>query len=179
MIRRIQTLEATMAAIFLTGNASAYRRMPTRYPLAPCRVPLTSLFETRWLNAKAGDQVVLTGSLVVVLDGSALARAGEAAPASAGGGNLRAGREAATGGGGGIRGLTALGVRELTYRTCFVVCCVLPSNVAERLRRRGEESALENEVHTNKSLLFSMLVVVVVPYLLEVMIVMPVAVVVA
>ena len=61
---------------------------------------------------------------------------------------------------------------ELTYRTCFVACCVLPTNVAERLRRRGEESALENEGHMNESLLFSMVVVVVVPYLLEVMIVM-------
>ena len=68
--------------------------MSTRYPLAPCRVPLTSSFETRWVNAKAGDRVVLTGSLVVVPDGSALARAGEAAPASARGSNLRAGREA-------------------------------------------------------------------------------------
>ena len=70
------------------------------------------------------------------------------------------------------------------YWTCFVACCVLPSDVAERLRRRGEESALENEGYMNESLLFSMVVVVVVPYLLEVAIVtviqaMPVALVVA
>ena len=109
---------------------------------------------------------------MVVPDGSALARAEEAAPVSARGSNLRAGREAATGEGGGIHGLTALGVRELTYRTCFVACCVLPTDVVERLRRRGEESALENEGHMNESLLFNMVVVVVVPYLLEVMIVM-------
>ena len=106
-------------------------------------------------RAKAGDRVVLTGSLVVVPDGSALARAGEAARASASAGNLRAGREAATGGGGGVRGLAALGVRELTYRTCFVACCVLPSDVAERVRRRGEES-VDNEGHVNESWLFSM-----------------------
>jgi len=106
-------------------------------------------------RAKPGDRVVLTGSLVVVPDGSALARAGEAARASASAGNLRAGREAATGGGGGVRGLSALGVRELTYRTCFVACCVLPSDVAERVRRRGEESMLQNEGHVNESWLFS------------------------
>ena len=96
-------------------------------------------------RAKPGDRVVLTGSLVVVPDGSALARSGEAARASSGGGgggnNPRAGREAASGGGGGVRGLAALGVRELTYRTCFVACCVLPSDVAQRIRRRGVEAA--------------------------------------
>ena len=105
-------------------------------------------------RAKAGDRVVLTGSLVVVPDGSALARAGEAARASASAGNLRAGREAASGGGGGVRGLASLGVRELTYRTCFVACCVLPADVAERVRRRGEDS--ENEGYINESWLFSM-----------------------
>jgi len=107
-------------------------------------------------RAKAGDRVVLTGSLVVVPDGSALARAGDAARATASTGNFRAGREAASGGGGGIRGLAALGVRELTYRTCFVACCVLPSDVAERVRRRGEESVLRDEGHVNESWLFSM-----------------------
>ena len=106
-------------------------------------------------RAKAGDRVVLTGSLVVVPDGSALARAGEAARASAANPGARAGRDAATGGGGGVRGLTALGVRELTYRTCFVACCVLPSDVAERVRRRGEDSA-SDEGHIKESWLFSM-----------------------
>jgi len=105
-------------------------------------------------RAKAGDRVVLTGSLVVVPDGSALARAGEAARAS-GGNDGRSGKEAATGGGGGIRGLAALGVRELTYRTCFVACCVLPTDVAERVRRRGEESS-RDEGYINESFLFSM-----------------------
>ena len=107
-------------------------------------------------RAKAGDRVVLTGSLVVVPDGSALARAGEAARASGNNNHLgRAGREAATGGGGGIRGLAALGVRELTYRTCFVACCVLPSDTAERVQRRGEETSRE-EGYINESWLFSM-----------------------
>jgi DNA replication licensing factor MCM6 len=111
-------------------------------------------------RAKPGDRVVLTGSLVVVPDGSALARAGEAARASssASGGNLRAGKEAASGGGGGVRGLAALGVRELTYRTCFVACCVLPSDVAERIRRRNEGAALHggHDGFVNESWLFGM-----------------------
>ncbi|KAL9181278.1 hypothetical protein ACHAXT_010083 [Thalassiosira profunda] len=91
-------------------------------------------------RAKAGDRVVLTGSLVVVPDSSALARAGDAARAS-GPPRGTAGREAASGGGGGVKGLAALGVRELTYRTCFVAGCVLPSDVAERVRQQGEEGA--------------------------------------
>lgn len=106
-------------------------------------------------RAKAGDRVVLTGSLVVVPDGSALARAGEAARASGNNSGARSGKEAAGGGGGGVRGLAALGVRELTYRTCFVACCVLPSDVAERVKRRGEESS-KDEGYINESFLFSM-----------------------
>ena len=106
-------------------------------------------------RAKAGDRVVLTGSLVVIPDGSALARAGEAARASASNPRGRAGREEATVGGAGVRGLAALGVRELTYRTCFVACCVLPSDVAERVRKRGEENSRE-EGYVNESWLFGM-----------------------
>ena len=104
-------------------------------------------------RAKAGDRVVLTGSLVVVPDGSALARAGEAARAGGGNPGARAGREAASGGGGGVRGLAALGVRELTYRTCFVAGCVMPSDVANRVRVRGNALA-ENEGYVHESWLF-------------------------
>lgn len=86
-------------------------------------------------RAKAGDVCVFTGSLVVIPDGSALARAGESAiatrqnPGRGGGGGTN---EAATGGGGGVRGLKALGVKELTYKTCFVVSSVLPADVVAR-----------------------------------------------
>lgn len=75
-------------------------------------------------RVKAGDRCVLTGSLVVVPDGSALARAGEAPRAVAGRGGPGGPSDAAKGGGGGVGGLAALGVRELTYRTCFVANCV-------------------------------------------------------
>ena len=85
-------------------------------------------------RAKAGDVCVFTGSLVVIPDASALARAGEAAVATRDGrvGGARGNNEAATGGGGGVRGLKALGVRELTYRTCYVVSSVLPAEVVAR-----------------------------------------------
>jgi DNA replication licensing factor MCM6 len=68
-------------------------------------------------RAKAGDAVVFTGSLVVLPDGSALARSGEAPQRTRGGDQQN--------GGGGVSGLKALGVRELTYRTCFVASSVI------------------------------------------------------
>ena len=72
-------------------------------------------------HCKAGDKCVFTGSLVVLPDGSALARAGDATK------GVRP-SDAARGGGGGVQGLKALGVRELTYRTCFVATSVLPAD---------------------------------------------------
>ena len=75
-------------------------------------------------HCKAGDKCIFTGSLVVLPDGSALSRAGEAAQAS----SRPRPSDAASGGGGGVSGLKALGVRELTYRTCFVATCVLPAD---------------------------------------------------
>ena len=88
-------------------------------------------------RAKAGDRCVFTGALVVLPDGSALARAGEAP---------RAARFAAAGGGaaategGGVQGLKATGVRELTYRTCFVAATVLP---VDALARASKQEARE------------------------------------
>jgi DNA replication licensing factor MCM6 len=81
-------------------------------------------------RAKAGDKCVFTGSMIVIPDGSALARTGEAPRA------FRKGTgpsDAATGGGGGVSGLKALGIRELTYRTCFVASCVLPVDAMARI----------------------------------------------
>ena len=74
---------------------------------------------------KAGDVCRITGYLVVLPDGSALSRAGEV-PQSVkrreGGQNNSASQA-----GGGVSGLAALGVRELTYRTALVACTVWPS----------------------------------------------------
>ena len=87
-------------------------------------------------RVKAGDQCLLVGSLVVLPDGSALARAGEA-PVVAKHNHHRA-SDAATGGGGGVMGLT--GAKELTYRTCFVVSSVLP--MTEQATKGGCWSSL-------------------------------------
>ncbi|GKY98716.1 hypothetical protein MPSEU_000827900 [Mayamaea pseudoterrestris] len=81
-------------------------------------------------RAKAGDKCIFVGSLVVIPDGSALARSGEAPRSMRRGGG---GNDAAAGGGGGVGGLKALGVRELTYRTCFVANCVLPIDAMARI----------------------------------------------
>jgi DNA replication licensing factor MCM6 len=91
-------------------------------------------------RAKAGDKCIFSGSLVVIPDGSALARAGEAPQGASG--RIR-GSDAATGGGGGVRGLKQLGMRELTYRTCFVASSVIPM---EAVARAGSVAGLANLV---------------------------------
>jgi DNA replication licensing factor MCM6 len=83
-------------------------------------------------RCKAGDKCIFTGTFVVLPDGSALARAGEA-PVS----KTRP-SDAATGGGGGVQGLKALGVRELTYRTCFVATSVLPADSLKHANRNEQ-----------------------------------------
>jgi len=85
-------------------------------------------------RCKAGDSVVFVGSLVVIPDGSALARAGEAPQSSR---DIRRNDEASGGGGGGVRGLKVLGVRELTYRTCFVATSVLPVDALARYKSQS------------------------------------------
>jgi DNA replication licensing factor MCM6 len=77
-------------------------------------------------RAKAGDRCSITGCLVVIPDGSALARAGEAPRALSQRNNGPNNTQ-------GVRGLASLGVRELTYRTCFVASCVLPSDTMTRI----------------------------------------------
>lgn len=94
-------------------------------------------------RAKAGDQCVFTGTLVVIPDGSALARAGEAPKSTKMGSRTS---DVASGGGGGVRGLKALGVRELTYRTCFIASSVLPTDALSR--------AANANSHATASLLF-------------------------
>lgn len=82
-------------------------------------------------RAKAGDKIIFTGTLLVVPDASALARAGESTLMQKGGvgGGHRGGGGAAGGDdGGGVTGLKKLGVRELTYRTAFLACSALPAD---------------------------------------------------
>jgi DNA replication licensing factor MCM6 len=95
-------------------------------------------------RAKAGDRCILTGSLVVIPDGSALARAGEAARKVSLG---RGSNDAASGGGGGVRGLKSLGVKELTYRTAFVACTVLPMDAATRAMEQSATTGENQQQH--------------------------------
>ncbi|KAG1694200.1 hypothetical protein DVH05_021856 [Phytophthora capsici] len=77
-------------------------------------------------QAKAGDRVVFTGTLIVVPDVSKFAKVGgETAVATRSNGQKRGGENSTQGmQGEGVRGLKALGVRELTYKTCFLACSV-------------------------------------------------------
>ena len=74
-------------------------------------------------RAKAGDRAIFTGSLVVVPDISQLYKSG-AAPTSV----ARPAGGRALGGGEGVTGLRALGVRDLTYRTAFIAHAVARSD---------------------------------------------------
>eukprot|EP00177_Eucheuma_denticulatum_P000026 GFKZ01000055.1.p1 GENE.GFKZ01000055.1~~GFKZ01000055.1.p1 ORF type:complete len:922 (+),score=162.75 GFKZ01000055.1:259-3024(+) len=83
-------------------------------------------------SAKAGDKVILTGTLIVIPDAVSLAGAGEkvqAAPKGVAG--LR---------GDGYTGVKQFGVRELVYRTCFLACHVAAAEgKAGSTSIRGEE----------------------------------------
>jgi len=87
-------------------------------------------------QVKAGDKCTFTGSLVVIPDQSALARAGEAVSSS----------RRSDDGGGGVRGLKALGVRELTYRTCFIASSAIHQNSKNNQENEdGERSKFTKE----------------------------------
>lgn len=67
-------------------------------------------------SAKAGDKVVLTGTLIVIPDAVSLARAGERVQARPKGGAAMRSE--------GYTGVKQFGVRELVYRTAFLACHV-------------------------------------------------------
>ena len=101
-------------------------------------------------RAKAGDRCSITGTLVVIPDGSALAsRNGGDVPRSISSSQ----NQQQNGGGGGVRGLAALGVRELTYRTCFVASCVLPTDTMTRIATNANNRITSNSA-TTAALLF-------------------------
>uniref|UniRef100_A0A8C7XK34 DNA replication licensing factor MCM6 n=1 Tax=Oryzias sinensis TaxID=183150 RepID=A0A8C7XK34_9TELE len=74
-------------------------------------------------TAQAGDRCDFTGTLIVVPDVSQLSTPGLRAETSSRVGGGRQGYEAE-----GLRGLKALGVRELSYRLAFLACNVAPTN---------------------------------------------------
>ncbi|XP_011303626.1 DNA replication licensing factor Mcm6 [Fopius arisanus] len=82
-------------------------------------------------TVQAGDRYDFTGTLIVVPDVGALALPGTKAEISS--------RHKAGDQGEGVRGLKALGVRELNYRLSFLACSV----TATSLRFGGTEMAME------------------------------------
>jgi len=74
-------------------------------------------------TAQAGDRCDFTGTLVVVPDVSQLSTPGVRAETSTRVGGGGQGYEAE-----GLRGLKALGVRELSYKLAFLACNVAPTN---------------------------------------------------
>lgn len=74
-------------------------------------------------TAQAGDRCDFTGTLIVVPDVSQLSTPGIRAETSTRVAGGRQGFEAD-----GLRGLKALGVRELSYRLAFLACNVAPTN---------------------------------------------------
>uniref|UniRef100_A0A8C5HWX4 DNA replication licensing factor MCM6 n=1 Tax=Gouania willdenowi TaxID=441366 RepID=A0A8C5HWX4_GOUWI len=74
-------------------------------------------------TAQAGDRCDFTGSLIVVPDVSQLSTPGVRAETSTRVPGGRQGFESE-----GLRGLKALGVRELSYRLAFLACNVAPTN---------------------------------------------------
>ncbi|XP_068638112.1 DNA replication licensing factor MCM6 [Aristolochia californica] len=75
-------------------------------------------------RARAGDTVIFTGTVVVVPDIMALASTGERAESR----REAPQRQNASAGNEGVRGLKALGVRDLSYRLAFIANTVQVSN---------------------------------------------------
>ena len=80
-------------------------------------------------RAKAGEKCIFTGTLIVVPDISQFRVPGANGTPQAmkDGNNLTRGSE---GGGNGVSGLKALGVRDLTYRMAFLACMITPDLTA-------------------------------------------------
>lgn len=75
-------------------------------------------------RAKAGERCIFTGTLIVVPDVSQLGLPGVRPEAVRDNDSFRSGDV----GGGGVTGLQALGVRDLTYRLAFLSCMVTPDS---------------------------------------------------
>ncbi|GMI14349.1 hypothetical protein TrVE_jg11240 [Triparma verrucosa] len=91
-------------------------------------------------KAKAGDKCVLTGFLAVVADSGGLSRAGEAAVSS---------RANFTGDG--VGGLKSMGVKELTYKTCFVASSILPFESRSALSNVRPEDVMDPNSSANRA----------------------------
>jgi DNA replication licensing factor MCM6 len=103
-------------------------------------------------RAKAGDKCIFVGTFVVVPEGGGNPhhRTGDAPRQIS-----SSSRDGNNNNNGGIRGLKAWGVRELTYRTCFVANCVLPMDTTTtQVTTSSDSPANNNKTWTMASLLF-------------------------
>ncbi|KAI9725232.1 MAG: MCM DNA helicase complex subunit mcm6 [Chrysothrix sp. TS-e1954] len=78
-------------------------------------------------RAKAGEKCIFTGTLIVVPDVSQFRVPGQTAQGQKDNSGQQKGSEVS---GGGITGLKALGVRDLTYRMAFLACMITPDMTA-------------------------------------------------
>lgn len=93
-------------------------------------------------RAKAGERCIFTGTLIVVPDVSQLGLPGVRPEAVRDNGSFR-GSEV---GGGGVSGLKALGVRDLTYRLAFLSCMVTPDTTTPGQKPEQQLSGQSNNI---------------------------------
>ncbi|CAM6097164.1 unnamed protein product [Calypogeia fissa] len=86
-------------------------------------------------QARAGDKCIFTGSVVVVPDVAAIASPGQRAESRKKGG--ASGRMQGAAGADGLRGIKALGARDLTYRLAFLANSVKPTDKKHGIDIRG------------------------------------------
>ena len=91
-------------------------------------------------QARAGDNIVITGALIVVPDVASLKTPGERVKVSKG----RGGRRGGFGGGEGVSGLKSLGVREMSYKLAFLASSVSAADKQGTvMTSAGQEEAQE------------------------------------
>ncbi|KAJ5713485.1 DNA replication licensing factor mcm6 [Penicillium malachiteum] len=93
-------------------------------------------------RSKAGERCIFTGTLIVVPDVSQLGLPGVRPEAVRDNSSFR-GSEI---GGGGVSGLKALGVRDLTYRLAFLACMVTPDTTTPGQKPEQQLSGQSNNI---------------------------------
>ncbi|KAL4789712.1 MCM2/3/5 family-domain-containing protein [Aspergillus venezuelensis] len=93
-------------------------------------------------RVKAGERSVFTGTLIVIPDVSQLGLPGVRPEAVRDNSAFRSGDA----GGGGVSGLKALGVRDLTYRLAFLSCMVTPDTTTPGQQSNQQLSGQSNRI---------------------------------
>ncbi|KAL4931678.1 MCM DNA helicase complex subunit MCM6 [Aspergillus undulatus] len=93
-------------------------------------------------RVKAGERSVFTGTLIAIPDVSQLGLPGVRPEAVRDNSSFRSGDA----GGGGVSGLKALGVRDLTYRLAFLSCMVTPDTTTPGQQSNQQLSGQSNNI---------------------------------